>query len=113
VYLDNTSPNATLDYSTGTATNTVSKDGTSENATENQTPQSSVQAQTPESSVALVQTTAANTESTRTVYVTGGGKSSAYWYSKEAMPKSTNMNNIVEMTEKDAIAQGKHHSKSE
>ena len=49
----------------------------------------------------------------RTVFVTGGGKSDVYWYSTSSMPARTNKNNIITMTEADALAQGKRHSMTE
>lgn len=49
----------------------------------------------------------------RTVFVTGGGKSNVYWYSTSSMPARTNKNNIITMTEADALAQGKRHSMTE
>lgn len=49
----------------------------------------------------------------RIVYVTGGGKSNVYWYSTDSMPWNTNMNNIVQMKESEAIAAGKRHSLTE
>lgn len=49
----------------------------------------------------------------RTVFVTGGGKSDVYWYSTSSMPARTNKNNIITMTEAEALTQGKRHSKTE
>ncbi|GFH43267.1 hypothetical protein Hs30E_18180 [Lactococcus hodotermopsidis] len=49
----------------------------------------------------------------RMVYVTGGGKSDVYWYGTSLMPSNTNKNNIVTMSESEAIAQGKRHSLKE
>ncbi|WP_455647481.1 hypothetical protein [Leuconostoc sp.] len=49
----------------------------------------------------------------RTVFVTGGGKSNVYWYSTSSMPARTNKNNIIPMTEAEALAQGKRHSMTE
>lgn len=49
----------------------------------------------------------------RTVFVTGGGRSDVYWYSTSSMPARTNKNNIITMTEADALAQGKRHSMTE
>ncbi|KRN52232.1 DNA/RNA non-specific endonuclease [Fructobacillus fructosus] len=51
-----------------------------------------------------------NTASTRTVYVTGGGKSNVYWYDLTNLPPKTNRANIVTMTEAEAQAQGKRLS---
>ncbi|MGX7041844.1 hypothetical protein [Leuconostoc holzapfelii] len=48
-----------------------------------------------------------------TVFVTGGGRSDVYWYSTSSMPARTNKNNIITMTEADALAQGKRHSMTE
>lgn len=49
----------------------------------------------------------------RIVYVTGGGKSDVYWYGTNDMPWNTNKDNIVTMTESEAIAAGKRHSLTE
>jgi DNA-entry nuclease len=49
----------------------------------------------------------------RKVYITGGGRSDVYWYSKSNMPSSTNMRNIITMTEQEALAAGKRHSYTE
>ncbi len=44
------------------------------------------------------------------VYVTGNGSSDVYWYGTSRMPSNTNMNNLVQMHESEAKAQGKRHS---
>jgi uncharacterized protein YjdB len=56
---------------------------------------------------------AVNTNLTRRVYITGGGTSDVYWYSTQAMPKSTNLSKVISMTEGEAIAKGKRHSLKE
>lgn len=49
----------------------------------------------------------------RIVYVAKNGQAKVYWYNKDRMPSNTNKANVVEMTETDAIAAGKHPSKKE
>jgi DNA-entry nuclease len=99
VYLDNQAPNATIDFATRQVTNTVE-------------PEKAPVVASSSSSVETVVTPPADA-SQRIVYITGGGRSEVYWYSKANMPSSTNMNNIIEMTEQQAIDQGKRHSKTE
>ncbi|MDR2833001.1 MAG: hypothetical protein LBV67_04715 [Streptococcaceae bacterium] len=48
---------------------------------------------------------------TTIVYVTGGGTSEVYWYSTARMPSNTNMSNVVQMTEAEAIELGKRPSR--
>jgi DNA-entry nuclease len=99
VLLDNVSPNADINYLTGTATNTVGR--------------ASAQSQTynaPASSSSYVTPAPATQNNSRTVYVTGGGTSDVYWYGTERMPANTNRANIITMTEGDALAKGKRHS---
>ncbi|QBO36639.1 DNA/RNA non-specific endonuclease [Periweissella cryptocerci] len=99
VYLKNDSPNAKINYATGTATNTVAKAKSTNSpaATHKKAKSSSV-------------VTATNSAAQTTVYVTGGGDSNVYWYSKDNMPANTNMNNVVTMTQAQAEAAGKRHS---
>jgi len=49
----------------------------------------------------------------RIVYVANHGNAKVYWYSKDRMSSKTNIANVVEMTEADAIAAGKRLSKKE
>ncbi|CRH90443.1 Uncharacterised protein [Chlamydia trachomatis] len=49
----------------------------------------------------------------RIVYVARQGTANVYRYSKNSIPSNTNWNNMVEMTEADAIANGKRPSKRE
>lgn len=56
---------------------------------------------------------AAAQQQNRVVYVARQGTANVYWYSKNSMPSNTNWNNVVEMTEADAIANGKRPSKRE
>jgi DNA-entry nuclease len=99
VYLDNAAPNAIIDFATRQVTNTVE-------------PEKTPAASSSSSSTATTATPPADA-SQRIVYITGGGKSKVYWYSKDNMPSSTNMNNIIEMTEQEAIDAGKRHSMNE
>ncbi|MDR1018511.1 MAG: DNA/RNA non-specific endonuclease [Lachnospiraceae bacterium] len=96
VYLNNTSPNAKINYATGTAVNTVKNIRSNANANNTSKNQSVNNSNTSSGS--------------QTVYVTGGGSSDVYWFSKDNMPSNTNMNNIVTMTEQEAKDQGKRHS---
>ncbi|WP_338348642.1 DNA/RNA non-specific endonuclease [Fructobacillus evanidus] len=134
VVLDNVTPNGTIDYASGRATNTVAKSGTSaatkksksKASTTKKQEQSAAPATQSDASVAqsitpteqstapaaqLTQSDQGNSgESDRTVYVTGGGKSDVYWYSTDSMPARTNKANIITMTEAQAKAQGKRLS---
>lgn len=47
------------------------------------------------------------------VYVANQGKSKVYWYDRTKMPEKTNQANVVEMSETEAIAQGKTHTNHE
>lgn len=97
VTLDNTSPNAKIDYATGNAEPLFAKKKVE---------------------TTVVQTEAAteatvNQEEQRTVYVAKKGKSDVYWYNKANMPHNTNWGNVVEMTEAQAKRLGKRHSSKE
>ncbi|MFO9689175.1 DNA/RNA non-specific endonuclease [Weissella confusa] len=103
VYLANVSPNATIDYATGMATGTVEKAATPVAAAPVESTQPATQPATqPEAG-----------QGDRVVYVTGGGSSKVYWYGTDRMPSSTNMNNVIQMTENEAIQAGKRHSMTE
>ncbi|URZ86562.1 hypothetical protein [Floricoccus penangensis] len=52
-------------------------------------------------------------QSKKTVYVARKGDSKVYWYDKNKMPSSTNIDNVVSMTEEEAINKGKKHSPEE
>ncbi|MQW23877.1 MULTISPECIES: DNA/RNA non-specific endonuclease [unclassified Lactococcus] len=52
-------------------------------------------------------------KSKRVVFVASHGTSKVYWYYKKDMPKSTILSNVVQMTEAQAVAKGKTHSKTE
>lgn len=109
VVLDNVSPNADIDYATGRATNTVGSESqqvAEQKAAEAEAAKSRKSAAQQRQAAAPVE----NTGSTRTVFVTGGGKSSVYWYDTASMPKRTKMNEVITMTEADAQAQGKRLS---
>lgn len=47
------------------------------------------------------------------VFVARNGEADAYWYRIENMPYNTNFNRVIKMSEADALASGKHHSKTE
>ena len=90
VILENTSPNAKIDYATGNAESLFAK-----------------------KKVETTEATTVNQEEKITVYVANKGKSDVYWYYKENMPGNTNKKNIVEMTEAEAKRQGKIHTSKE
>lgn len=104
VTLDNQSPNATINYADGTAQGLVAKAQQVENQHIPKQPSSSQEAQTPTSPVG---------NPNRIVYVASQGNSDAYWFAKEKMPSTTKLENVVEMTESEAISRGKHHSMTE
>lgn len=66
---------------------------------------------TEENPEATVESTASTED--RTVYVASHGNSKAYWYSISNMPSSTKIENVVTMTETEALNSGKHHSMKE
>ena len=101
VTLDNTSPNAKIDYATGNAEPLFAKKKVETTV-----------AQTEAVTEAVTETTV-NQEEYRTVYVAKKGKSDVYWYVKENMPSNTNWGNVVEMTEAQAKRSGKRHSSKE
>ena len=96
VTLDNTSPNAKIDYATGNAEPLFAK-----------------KVETTVAQTEAVTETTVNQEEYRTVYVAKKGKSDVYWYVKENMPSNTNWGNVVEMTEAQAKRSGKRHSSKE
>ena len=55
----------------------------------------------------------AEQEAQRTVYVARDGTAEVYWYNQSSMPSNTNFDRVVAMTEAEALAQGKQHSKKE
>ncbi|EHI70188.1 DNA/RNA non-specific endonuclease [Streptococcus ictaluri] len=57
--------------------------------------------------------TASDAASQTTVYVASNGRSDVYWYKKENMPSSANLDRVMEMTEQEALNRGKKHSSSE
>ena len=97
VILENTSPNAKIDYATGNAEPLFAKKKLETTV-----------AQTEATTEATV-----NQEEQRTVYVAKKGKSDVYWYIKGNMPPNTNWDNVVEMTEAQAKRLGKRHSSKE
>ena len=97
VTLDNTSPNAKIDYATGNAEPLFAKK----------------KVETTVATTEAVTETTVNQEEYRTVYVAKKGKSDVYWYVKENMPSNTNWGNVVEMTEAQAKSLGKRHSSKE
>ena len=96
VTLDNTSPNAKIDYATGNAEPLFAK-----------------KVETTVVQTEAVTETTVNQEEYITVYVAKKGKSDVYWYYKENMPANTNKQNVVEMTEAEAKRQGKVHTSKE
>lgn len=106
VLLDNSSPNAEIDYKTGAAKNTMDK-----NSTPVSTSSSTVTKFSSETST--TEATTANTDQERTVYVARNGKAEAYWYSMDNMPSNTNFDRVITMTEAQALQAGKHHSSRE
>ncbi|CAK1244094.1 Methylphosphotriester-DNA--protein-cysteine methyltransferase (N-terminal fragment of Ada) [Fructobacillus tropaeoli] len=134
VVLDNVTPNGTIDYASGRATNTVAEAGTSVATKKSKSSKSTTKKQeqstapATQSDASVAQSTTPTEQSTapaaqptqsdqgnsgesdRTVYVTGGGKSDVYWYSTDSMPARTNKANIITMTEAQAKAQGKRLS---
>lgn len=48
--------------------------------------------------------------SDRVVYVANNGNSDVYWINKSDMPANTNLDNVREMSEKEAIKLGKHQA---
>ena len=96
VTLDNTSPNAKIDYATGNAEPLFAK-----------------KVETTVATTEVVTETTVNQEEYITVYVAKKGKSDVYWYYKENMPANTNKKNVVEMTEAEAKRQGKVHTSKE
>ncbi|MCS4488140.1 DNA/RNA non-specific endonuclease [Streptococcus sciuri] len=117
VVLDNVSPNATLDYATGRATNVASTTtSNSSTAVSSQTVESS----SSETVIASSSTPAVEqaspsvaTQGAATVYVARQGTADVYWYSKANMPSNTNWGNVVTMSEAEAIAAGKRHTSKE
>ena len=97
VTLDNTSPNAKIDYATGNAEPLFAKK----------------KVETTVAQTEAVTETTVNQEENRTVYVAKKGKSDVYWYNKGNMPHNTNWGNVVEMTEAQAKRLGKRHSSKE
>lgn len=55
----------------------------------------------------------AEAQQNRTVYVARYGQADVYWYSTSNMPSNTRMDRVVQMTEAEAISQGKRHSSKE
>lgn len=97
VILENTSPNAKIDYATGNAEPLFAKK----------------KVETTVAQTEAVTETTVNQEEYITVYVAKKGKSDVYWYYKENMPANTNNKNVVEMTEAEAKRQGKVHTSKE
>lgn len=95
VYLDNVSSNAQIDYLTGRAAALLNGNDKQGQAIKSSSSFSSQK----------------NTD--RTVFVASHGRSNVYWYNENSMPSSTNKNNVITMTEQQALNQGKYHSKEE
>lgn len=110
VYLDNTSPNATINYSDDTAANTVSATPVAPAVSAPATSGSAPGASSEPSTAPTSQPQAPATTNDPTVYVTDRGSSAVYWYGTDSMPANTNKANLVQMPESQAIQQGKRHS---
>ena len=52
-------------------------------------------------------------DSDRAVYVANNGNSDVYWVNKSDMPANTKLDNVREMSEKEAIKLGKHEANAE
>ena len=105
VLLDNLSPNAELNYQKGTAKNTMDQNS-SNSAASSENSSASIPSESNTNSLT-------STEQEKTVYVARQGTAQAYWYDINHMPSNTNFDNVVTMTESQAISQGKHHSSKE
>ena len=97
VILENTSPNAKIDYATGNAEPLFAKK----------------KVETTVEQTEVVKETTTIQKEEKIVYVAKKGKSNVYWYHKGNMPPNTNWDNVVEMTEAQAKSQGKRHSSRE
>ena len=97
VILENTSPNAKIDYATGNAEPLFAKK----------------KVETTVAQTEVVKETTTIQKEEKIVYVAKKGKSNVYWYHKGNMPPNTNWDNVVEMTEDQAKSQGKRHSSRE
>ena len=97
VILENTSPNAKIDYATGNAEPLFAKK----------------KVETTVAQTEVVKETTTVQKEEKIVYVAKKGKSNVYWYHKGNMPPNTNWDNVVEMTEAQAKSQGKRHSSRE
>lgn len=104
------SPNAQIDYLTGRATNTLNSiNAPATSATPASEPipsSSSTPAPAPE-------TTAPATAEGRTVYIARQGKADVYWYDSGNMPANTNWDNVITMSEQEALNLGKRHTSKE
>ncbi|MGT2744786.1 DNA/RNA non-specific endonuclease [Streptococcus phocae subsp. phocae] len=100
VTLNNQSPLAVIDYKTGLLLEELLKQ---------ETPPVAAPATDP----AVDTDTAPQTDTSREVHITRNGRSKVYWYHKINMPASTTFANVVTISEDEAIASGKHHSKRE
>lgn len=114
-------------------TNTV--ESVADNRTENSEPDKPVVPETSESTEPVEQETSEPTEPVvqesvesaeihqpettepvtqdRIVYVARNGEADVYWYDMNNMPKQTNFNNVVQMTEQEAINLQKRHTTKE
>lgn len=107
VYLSNNSANATINYANGNAANTVKKVSAKPQiktflyggATLTSNKISSYTIEVVKSNNAFVGYAKAN----QIVYVTGNGVSKVYWFSKDHLPKNTNMRAIKNFTIQNAV----------
>lgn len=126
VVLENQSPNATIDYLTGTAVSILATNLQTE-TTQTATSETPTTAATtaPATEAATTPAVQAQTQAPvetpapapapapvedRIVYVTQNGTNNVYWVNKSKMPKNTNWNKVVTMTESEAKAYGKRRS---
>ncbi len=81
VILENSSPNASIDYQTGRAQSRI-----------------------------MNEKAVGDSQQDPIVYVANKGRSKVYWYDRQQMPSRTNQNRVISLPESQALAQGKTHS---
>lgn len=92
-----------------TAEPAVTETSESTEPVEQETSEPVVQERVESTEVNQAETTEPNTQD-RIVYVASNGTSGVYWYDISNMPNNTNLNNVVRMTEQEAIDLGKRHT---
>ncbi|CRH84316.1 Uncharacterised protein [Chlamydia trachomatis] len=110
VTLSNYSPNAQIDYLTGRATNTLNSSKTPATSV---TPASEPIPSSNSTPAPAPETTAPATVESRTVYIARQGKADVYWYDSGNMPANTNWDNVITMSEQEALNLGKRHTSKE